>query len=92
MNDEGSLMKNIPDRGSAEDQERWIAELDAVERAEDFPPGGSLILAESPEHAQSIVDELRAEGHRSLACGVYVRTTHVFRRHPRRTRKRRIAS
>lgn len=67
------------DRGSDEDQERWLAELSAAEEAENFPPGGSLILAESPAHALSIVDELRAKGHRALVCGVYVRATAVPR-------------
>jgi len=35
------------ERGSGEDQDRWLTELEAAEVAEDFPTGGSLILAES---------------------------------------------
>jgi hypothetical protein len=69
-------LADLPNRGSAEDQDRWLAELNADEEAENFPPGGSLILAESPEHARSIADELRVNGHRLLVRGVYVRTTH----------------
>lgn len=68
------------DRGSSEDQERWLAELSAAEEVENFPPGGSLILAESPAHARSIVDGLRAKGHRALVRGVYVRTTSTDQR------------
>jgi hypothetical protein len=63
------------DRGSAEDQERWLAEIASAEEAENFPLGGSLILAESPSHALLIADDLRARGHRALVCGVYVRTS-----------------
>jgi hypothetical protein len=63
------------DRGSTKDQERWLAELAAAAEAENFPPGGSLILAESPPHALQIVNELRAKGHRALVRGVYVRTS-----------------
>ena len=66
------------DRGSTEDQERWLTELSAAEEMENFPPGGSLILAESPAHPLSIVAELRAEGHRTLVRGVYVRTSASF--------------
>lgn len=66
------------DRGSNEDQERWLAELSATEKAENFPLGGSLILAESPSHALSIGDELRTQGHRTLVHGVYVRTSAVL--------------
>jgi hypothetical protein len=64
-----------PDRGTDEDQDRWLAELEAAEVAENFPPGGSLILAESPAHALSIVEKMRTDGHRAIARGVYVRTT-----------------
>jgi hypothetical protein len=72
-------MRNFPvDRGSTEDQERWRTELSAAEEAENFPPGGSLILAESPAHALQIVHELRAKGHRALVRGVYVRTSAAF--------------
>ncbi len=75
-------MKSVDlNRGSAEDQKRWLTELDAVEKATNFPLGGSLILAESPQHARSIVDELKADGHLAMARGVYVRTTHVFPPH-----------
>lgn len=70
------------DRGSDDDQKRWSAELAEAERAENFPPVGSVIVAESPTQAQSIVDELTAEGHRAIARGIYVRTTLVF---PQRT-------
>ena len=63
------------DRGSAEDQDRWLAELEAAEEAESFPPGGSLILAESHAHALSIAEDMRARGHRAITRGVYVRTT-----------------
>jgi hypothetical protein len=68
------------DRGSDADQDRWLAELEAAEAAEDFPPGGSLILAESPAHALSIAEEMKADGHRTVARGVYVRTTCEMRR------------
>lgn len=63
------------DRGSDDDQKRWAAELSEAERAENFPPAGSVIVAESPAQAQSIVAELTAEGHRAIARGIYVRTT-----------------
>ena len=62
-------------RGSAEDQERWLAELELAEAAESFPSGGSLILAESPAHASEVVQDMRLLGHRAIARGVYVRTT-----------------
>jgi len=64
-----------PNRGSAKDQERWLAELEAAEADENFPSGGSLILAESPTHALEILNQMRARGHRAIARGVYVRTT-----------------
>ncbi len=68
------------DRGSDEDQDRWLAELKAAEATEGFPPGGSLILAESPTHALSIAEEMKADGHRVITRGVYVRTTCEMRR------------
>lgn len=68
------------DRGSDEDQDRWLTELEAAEAAEDFPPGGSLILAESPAHALSIAAEMKSDGHRAIVRGVYVRTTCEMRR------------
>ena len=73
-------MKAAIDRGSAEDQDRWLAELEVAEAAEDFPPGGSLILAESPAHALSIAEEMKADGHRAITRGAYVRTTCEMRR------------
>lgn len=63
------------DRGRDEEQERHLAELKAAEVAENFPSGGSLILAESSAHALEIAEEMRAGGHRAIARGVYVRTT-----------------
>jgi len=69
-------MRDSPvDRGSDEDQERWLSELSTAEEAENFPPGGSLILAESPAHALLIAAELRAKGHRALVRGVFVRAS-----------------
>lgn len=69
-------LRDFPvDRGSAKEQERWLAELSTAEETENFPLGGSLILAESPAHALSVADELRAQGHRALVRGVYVRTS-----------------
>jgi hypothetical protein len=70
----------VIDRGSNEDQDRWITELEAAEAAENFPPGGSVILAESPAHALEIVYEMKARGHRAIAHGVYVRTTYEMRK------------
>lgn len=64
------------ERGSQEDQERWRAELEA---ADDFPSGGSVILAESPAHALEIAEDLKARGHRAIVRGVYVRTTAVLK-------------
>ena len=72
-------LRDFPvDRGSAKELERWLAELSTAEEAENFPLGGSLILAESPAHALSVADELRAKGHRTLVRGVYVRTSAVL--------------
>ena len=68
------------DRGSKEDQDRWSAELEAAEAADDFPSGGSVILAESPAHALEVAEELKAQGHRTIVRGVYVRTTAEMRR------------
>ena len=68
------------DRGSKEDQDRWLAELEAAEAADDFPSGGSVILAESSTHALKVAKELKAQGHRTIVCGVYVRTTAEMRR------------
>ena len=65
-------------RGSAAQQARWLAELDVKSAVEGFPPGGTLILAESPTHAQEVAAELRTQGHRALVSGVYVRTTLVM--------------
>lgn len=67
-------------RGSAEDQERWLVELETAETAEDFPSGGSLILAESPAHALEIAEEMKVQGQRTIVCGVYVRTTAEMQR------------
>ena len=58
------------DRGSKADQDRWGAELEAAEAADDFPFGGSLILAESPTHALEVAEELKAQGHRTIVRGV----------------------
>jgi len=63
------------DRGSAEDQDRWLAELETAEATENFPSGGSLILAESHAHALEVAAEIKVRGHRTIVRGVYVRTT-----------------
>jgi hypothetical protein len=63
------------DRGSEEDQNCWLAELEAAEAADNFPSGGSVILAESPAHALEVAEKLKAQGHRTITRGVYVRTT-----------------
>jgi hypothetical protein len=62
-------------RGNAEDQDRWRTKLKIAEATENFPSGGSLILAESHAHALQIAKELRAQGKRSIVRGAYVRTT-----------------
>lgn len=72
------MTKHRVDRGSARDQDRWLGELEKAEAAEGFPQGGSLILAESPEHAQEIAQDLRTKGHRVITRGAYVRTTCVL--------------
>ena len=66
------------DRGTANDQDRWLAELARAEEAEAFPLGGSLILAESPTHALEIAEDFKARGHRVIVRGAYVRTTLVL--------------
>lgn len=66
------------DRGSAADQDRWLAELEEAAEAEGFPQGGSLILSESRDHALAIAAEMRAKGHRAITRGVYVLTTCVL--------------
>lgn len=71
-------MSKSVDRGSDEDQDRWLTELEAAEEAENFPEGGSVVLAESPDHALEIAEKLRAAGHRTIVRGVYVRTTCVL--------------
>jgi hypothetical protein len=68
------------DRGSEEDQDRWLAELEAAEAADDFPAGGSVILTESPSHALKVAEELQGQGHRTIVRGVYVRTTAEMQR------------
>lgn len=72
------MTKRRVDRGSARDQDRWLAELEKAEAEENFPQGGSLILAESPAHALEISQDLRTKGHRVITRGVYVRTTCVL--------------
>lgn len=57
-------------RGSDEDQDRGLAELEAAEAAENFPSGGSVILAESPAHALESAEEMKAQGHRTIVRGV----------------------
>lgn len=64
----------ISTRGSEDEQERWLSEIEAAEEAENFPSGGSLILAESPAHALEVSTELTARGIRTIVRGVYVRT------------------
>lgn len=75
------MINNSPiDRGSDEDQDRWLAELEAAEATDDFPSGGNVILAESPAHALEVAAELKVQGHRTIVRGVYVRTTAEMQR------------
>lgn len=67
-------MTTCINRGSAEDQDRWLAELESAEVAENFPSDGSLILAESPDHALKIAQGMATKGLRTIVRGVYVRT------------------
>lgn len=83
VSDHDRMTNPVVDRGSSADQARWAAELEVAGALEDFPPGGSLILAESPAHALRVAGEVRALGHRAIVRGVYVRTTWVGRRRAR---------
>lgn len=76
-------MKSRDARGNDQDQDRWIAELETAERAENFPRGGSLILAESPLHALEIARKMKAQGQRTIVRGPYVRTTAETIKKPR---------
>lgn len=51
-----------------------------VSVAKDQGSSGSVILAESPAHALEVAEELKAQGHRTIVRGVYVRTTAEMRR------------